>query len=135
MPLFLRLHPLHTDSVQSLFRDTYPLREVNYELTRNVSGHRDNFISELKGGKITAVLDGFGDENLFRLLFSHDIVETGEVVSIDIQERVIDKFRFSRAKFLGYRLNFDASSKEEITTTLTIEAKEISSDNDLFFEK
>jgi len=133
MPNFLHIHPLRTDTSQNWYRDVYRLSKVDYELSRNVN-NKGETVSDLKGGRIVATLEEFGDSNLFHWLFRPDILEQGEVVTTDLQERVIEKFHFARAKLAGYRLHFDANTKNAIFAVLTIDAAEISTDNNLFFE-
>ena len=133
MSTYLYFHSLRTDSSQHRYRDRYELRHVDYELTRSVNS-KGEVASDVSGGQIRAVLDGFGDDHLFHWLFRPDIEENGEIVTLDIHERTIETFSFSRAKAVGYRLHFDAHAKDSVAAVLTIEASEIATDNELTYE-
>lgn len=134
MPTFLHIHRARTDTHQRRYRNEYELRHMDYELNREVN-YKGEITSEIVGGTIRAVIDGFGDEDLFHWLFRPDIEEEGEIVTMDLNERVIEQFLFNRAKATGYRLHFDANTKDAVAAIVTIEAKEIVTDNDLDFEK
>jgi hypothetical protein len=133
MPYFLHIHPQRTDSPQNWFRDAYRLRQADFELNRNIN-YKGDAVSDLKGGRITAVLEGFGDENLFDWLFRSDVKKSGEVIKTDIYETVIEKFHFAKAALSGYRLQFNADSDEATSAILTIDANEITTDNELYYE-
>lgn len=134
MPTYLYLHQEHTDTHQRRFRSEYELRHADYELSRAVS-YKGEIMSDVTGGQIRAVIDGFGGDDLYHWLFRPDIEENGEIVTVDHNERVIEKFTFSRAKAVGYRLHFDAGTKDAVAAVLTIDAKEIVTDNNLTFER
>jgi hypothetical protein len=133
MPTYLYLHSVRTDTEQRRFRSEYILRHVDYELSRDVNS-RGEITSGTMGGRIRLVMDGFGDETLFAWICSPGREENGEIVTMDPHERVIEKFSFARAKATGYRLHFDANIKEAVSVILTIEAGEIATDSDLYFQ-
>jgi len=130
----LYVHKDRTVSPQNLFQGIYELCHFDYELYRETNA-KGEIISDTLGGIIRVVIGGFGDNVLFHWLFRTDIEENGEIVTIDKHEQVIEKFSFSRAKIRGYKLHFDTHAKPPVATILTIEAKEIVTDKDLFFEK
>jgi hypothetical protein len=134
MPTRLYIHSERTDTEQHRYRGEYELTHADYELAREVN-HRGEIASEVFGGRIRVVMDGFGDETLFRWLFRTDIEENGEVVTSDAHERVIEKFEFAGASATGYRLHFDANTKSAVAVVLTIDAKEIKTDNDLTYKR
>lgn len=134
MPTYLYLHRTRTDTHQRVFRSEYELRHVDYELSRRVNS-KGEIDSEVTGGRIRAVINGFGGEDLFHWLFRPDLEERGEIVTVDRQERMIEKLTFSRAKALSYRLHFDAGTQDTVAAIVTIDAKEIVTDNDLYYEK
>jgi hypothetical protein len=134
MPTFLHIHPERTDSPQHVFRGKYELRHADYSLCRQVN-HKGEIASEIAGGQIRTVIDGFGDETLFHWLFRPDIEQSGEVVTLDEAERVIEKFTFAKARATGYRLHFDAGAKNSVAAIVTIDAAEIRTENDLNFKK
>jgi hypothetical protein len=134
MPTYLNIHRARTDSHQRQFRSRYELRHMDYELNREVN-HRGELISEATGGKIRVVIDGFGDDDLFHWLFRPDIEENGEIVTMDLRERVIEKFLFYKAKATSYRLHFDANTKNAVSAVVVIDAKEIETDNNLFYKR
>ena len=134
MPSYLYIHKSRTDTPQNLFQERYELRHFEYELNRKMN-YKGEIISSVLGGVVRLTIDGFGDNGLFHWLFRPDIAENGEIVTTDGYEKVIEKLTFSRAKATGYKLHFDAYAKEPAAVVLTIEAKEITTDNDLFFER
>ena len=134
MKSYLHIHQSRTDSPQHLFRERYTLRHFDYELHRETNA-KGEITSDVLGGIIRVVIDDFGDNGIFRWLFLPNMLESGEIVTTDEHERVIEKFTFAKAKAKGYKLHFDASVKTSAVSILTIEAKEITTDNDLFFEK
>lgn len=131
MPTHLHLHPLRTDTAQRCFRSKYELRHADYELFRSMN-NKGEVISEVTGGKIRVVLDGFGDEDLFVWLFDPSKRESGEIVTTVNNETVQEKLAFSGAKATGYRLHFDSNVKDSVSAVLTIEASEIATDNGLY---
>ena len=133
MPVYLYIHRSPTGTRQHRFRERYELRHIDYELHREVNS-KGEIISDVLGGVIRVVIHGFGDEGLFHWLFRTDTEENGEIVTTDDYEKVIEKFSFSRAKATGYKLHFDAYMKNPVAAVLTIEAKEIATDNNLFYE-
>jgi hypothetical protein len=134
MPTYLYIHAEETGTPRHRFRSGYELRGMDYELSREVN-HKGEVISDLAGGRIRAVLSGFGDEQMFRWLFRPDIEENGEIVTVDANERVIEKFNFAGAKATGYRLHFDARIKSSTVAVLTIEAKEITTNNEVSYKR
>ncbi|NDV64649.1 type VI secretion system tube protein TssD [Bacteroides sp. 224] len=134
MPTYLHIHKSRTDSPQNLFRERYEVRHFDYELRRETNS-KGEIISDVLGGVVRVIMDGFGDNGLFHWLFRPDVEENGEIVTTDEHERIIEKFTFAKAKAKGYKLHFDASVKTSAVSILTIEAKEITTDNDLFFER
>jgi hypothetical protein len=110
------------------------VRHFDYELHREINS-KGEIVSDVLGGTIRVVIDGFGDNGLFHWLFRPDMEENGEIVVMDEYEKVIEKLTFARAKAKGYKLHFDAHVKAPAISILTIEAKEITTDNDLFFER
>lgn len=135
MPTYLYLHREQTtDKVRKRFRNAYEVRQVEYELSRKTN-HKGEIISDICGGRIKVVIDGFGDDALFHWLFRPDMEEDGEIVTLDTHEKGIEKFSFGRARATGYRLHFDANMKDAVIAILTIDAKEITTDNDLNYEQ
>lgn len=134
MSTYLYIHRSRTDTEQRFFRSEYELRHADWELSREVNG-KGEIVSDMTGGRIRAVINGFGGDDLFRLLLRPDIVEKGEIVTVDRNERMIEKLTFSRAKVVSYRLHFDANTPDAVATIVTIDAKEIVTDNDLHYEK
>jgi len=134
MHTYLHIHEARTDTHQRLYRSRYELRGVDYELSRTVNS-RGELDSDMRGGRIRAVIDGFGDEDLFHWLFRPDIEECGEIVTVEGGERMVEKLRFSRAKAVGYRLHFDAGARNSVAAVVTIDAREIETDNELFYER
>lgn len=133
MPTYLYIDELRTDTAQKRYRNEYELRHVDYELSRVVN-HKGEVTSDVAGGKIRMVMDGFGDEDLFNWLFDSVKRRNGEVVTTDVQEKVIEKFSFANAKAVKYRLHFDANTKEAVSVVLVIEAGELVTDRELFFK-
>jgi hypothetical protein len=134
MPTYLHIHEARTDTHQRLYRSEYELRSVDYELSREVNA-KGEIDSDMRGGRIRAVIDGFGGDDLFHWLFRPDIEENGEIVTVEAGERMVEKLRFSRAKAVGYRLHFDAGMQDAVAAIVTIDAKEIETDNELFYER
>ncbi len=52
-----------------------------------------------------------------------DIVEKGEIVTVDCNERMIEKLTFSGAKVVSYRLHFDANTQDAVAAIVTIDVK------------
>lgn len=134
MPTFLYIDELRTDTPQKRYRSEYELRHADYELSRTVN-HKGEITSEVAGGRIRVVIDGFGDENLFNWLFDPAKKMGGEVVVTDSHERVQEKFVFANAKAVRYKLNFDANTENAISAILVIEAFEITTENQIHYQK
>jgi len=134
MPTYLYLHKENDEGLQKKFRGVYELRHVDYELSRTVN-NKGEIMSDIRSGDIRVVIDGFGDETLFNWLFGGYLqYENGEVVTMDEHERVIEKFSFGKAQAQKYRLHYDANAKNSVASSLTIEAREITTDKELYYE-
>ncbi|MCD8031677.1 MAG: type VI secretion system needle protein Hcp [Bacteroides sp.] len=134
MPTYLHIHKLPTDTVQHHYRSRYEVRHMDYELSRSVN-QKGEIISDITGGKIRMVLEGFGDEELFTWLFDALQEEDGEIVTMDPDKRVVEKFTFDRARAVQYRLRFDADSREAVSAVVTIEAGVISTEGELYYNQ
>jgi len=107
---------------------------MDYELSRSVN-QKGEIVSDLTGGRIRMVLEGFGDEELFTWLFDPLKEENGEIVTLDLDKRVIEKFTFDQARAVQYRLHFDADSREAVSVVVTIEADAIQTESELYYNK
>ena len=58
----------------------------------------------------------------------------GRIVTLDEHETTFAKLQFSGASVRSYRMNYDSRVKKGVVTIIVIEAKEIVTDNDLFFK-
>lgn len=133
MPTYLYIHKQRTDTEQHRYRSEYELRHADYELSRNID-HKGEIISDVTGGRIRVVIDGFGDEDIFSWLFDPAKQENGEIVTTDGNEAVLEKFAFTKARAIKYRLHFDAGTKEAVSAVLTIDAGEITTENELYYQ-
>lgn len=133
MPTYLYLHKQRTDTEQHRYRGEYELRHADYELSRNVD-HKGEIVSDIMGGRIRVVIDGFGDEEIFSWLFDPAKQENGEIVTTDGNETVLEKFTFAKAKAVKYRLHFDANTKDAVLAVLTIDAGEITTESELYYK-
>lgn len=133
MATCLYIDELRTDTSQKHYRSEYALRHADYELCRTVN-HKGVISSEVFGGKIRVVIDGFGDENLFNWLFDPAKRMGGEVVVTDSHEKVLEKFIFANAKAIRYKLHFDANSEDAVSAIVVMEAGEITTENDIHYE-
>lgn len=134
MPTYLHIESLRTDTAQNWYRNKYELRHVDYELHRTIN-HKGEIISEVIGGRIRVVINGFGDEDLFGWLFDPIKRKDGAVVTTDDNEKVMEKFAFANAKAVGYHLHFDVNTKNAISAVLIIDAAEILTENALHYKR
>ncbi|MGL5920152.1 MAG: type VI secretion system tube protein TssD [Bacteroidales bacterium] len=109
------------------------LRVVDYELNRAVT-RKGEINSGIRGGRIRVVIDGFADSLLLAWLFNAFRKEDGSIVTLDENERSVEKLRFANASATSFRMNYDSRTKCGVTVMMIIEAKEIITDNDLHFE-
>ena len=119
MQTHLYLHKENTDLPHDKYRGKYPLKHFDYGLSRNV-GRKGDITSGLCGGEIRIVIDGFRQED-------------GAIVTLDEHETTFAKLQFAGASVKSYRMNYDSRVKKGVVTIIVIEAKEIATDNDLFF--
>lgn len=130
MPTYLYIDELRTDTEQKRYRNEYELRHADYELSRAVN-LKGEVTSDVMGGRIRVVIDGFGDEDLFNWLFDAAKRRSGEVVTTDAHEKVIEKFSFADARAVKYRIHFDANTKDAVSVVLVIDAVRITAENEL----
>lgn len=133
MITYLYIHRENAAGPQERYRGTYRLKHVDYELSRAV-GRKGEVISDVRGGRIRIVVDGFADSLLMAWLFDAVRREDGALVTMDENEKVISKLYFDGASVEKFRFNYDSRVKEGTATMLTIVAREIITDNDLHFE-
>lgn len=133
MQTYLYIHKENTSGPQERYRGIYPLKHVDYELSRAV-GRKGEVLSDVQGGKIRMVIDGFADSQLMAWIFDAVCREDGAIVTVDESEKVISKLRFDGALVAKFRFNYDSRVKEGTSTLLTIAVREITTDNDLHFE-
>ncbi|WP_455593526.1 type VI secretion system tube protein TssD [Bacteroides sp.] len=134
MQTYLYLHKENVNIPQAQYRGKYLLKHMDYELSRSV-GRKGEIVSDVCGGEIRVVIDGFADSTLFGWLFDTFRKEDGEIVVLDEHEKTVSKLHFAVATARQFRLNYDSRVKEGLVTIFIIEAKEIVTDNDLFFQK
>lgn len=134
MQTYLFLHKENTVLPHAQFRGRYPLRHMDYELGRTV-GRKGEVTSDVRGGEIRVAIEGFADHALMQWFFDPTRKEDGEIVTLNEYDQTFTKFRFMGASAVQFRLNYDSRLKESVTTILTIRAREIVTDNDLYFEK
>lgn len=134
MQTYLHIHPTPTSSAQMRYRGTYSLLSADYELSRTV-GRRGDSLSELKGGKIRVAISGALDSQLMSWVVDSVRAEDGMIHTLDESERTISKLHFRGGKVRAMQLSYDSQLKDGLVTVLTFEAQEISSDNDLYFER
>jgi hypothetical protein len=96
-------------------------------------GRKGEITSGVCGGEIRIVIDGFADATLLGWLFDTFRKEDGAIVTLDEHETTFAKLQFSGASVKNYRMNYDSRVKKGVVTIIVIEAKEITTDNDLFF--
>lgn len=132
MQTYLYLHKENTDLPHDEYRGKYPLKHFDYGLSRNV-GRKGEITSGVCGGEIRIVIDGFADATLLGWLFDTFRQENGAIVTLDENETTLSKLHFAGASVKSYRMNYDSRVKNGVATILVIEAKEIGTDNDLFF--
>ena len=89
---------------------------------------------EYRGKYPLIVIDGFADATLLGWLFDTFRKEDGAIVTLDEHETTFAKLQFSGASVRSYRMNYDSRVKKGVVTIIVIEAKEIVTDNDLFFK-
>ena len=58
----------------------------------------------------------------------------GRLLHWNEHETTFAKLQFSGASVRSYRMNYDSRVKKGVVTIIVIEAKEIVTDNDLFFK-
>lgn len=134
MPTYLYLHQENSKGPQKKYRGVYELRHVDYELSRTVN-RKGDIMSDIRSGDIRVVINGFGDETLFNWLFGGYLEhENGEIVTLDENERVIEKFSFGGAVAQKYRLHYDANARSAIAASLSIKAETITTDKELYYE-
>lgn len=132
MQTYLYLHKENTDLPQSEYRGKYPLKHYDYSLSRTV-GRKGEITSGVCGGEIRIVVDGFADATLLRWLFNTFCQEDGVIATLDEHETTLAKLQFAGASVKSYRMNYDSRVKKGVVTIIVIEAKEIETDNNLFF--
>lgn len=133
MPTFLYIYELLTDVAHRRYCSEYELRHADYELSRSVN-HKGDITSDVAGGRIRVVIDGFGDENLFEWLFDPAKRMNGEVVVTDSHEKVMEKFIFSDARAVQYKLHFDANTEDAVSAIVVMEAGEIKTNTELHYQ-
>ena len=84
--------------------------------------------------KYESSLMDFADATLLGWLFDTFRKEDGAIVTLDEHETTFAKLQFSGASVRSYRMNYDSRVKKGVVTIIVIEAKEIVTDNDLFFK-
>lgn len=134
METYLYLHKENVGIPQTQYRGKYLLKHMDYELSRSI-GRKGEIASDVCGGEIRVVIDGFADATLLKWLFDTFWKEDGAIVVLDEHERTVSKLHFSNATAKQFRMNYDSRVKEGMATILIIEAKEIVTDNDLYFQK
>lgn len=134
MQTHLYLHKENVEIPQAQYRRKYSLKHIDYDLSRSV-GRKGEIASDVYGGEIRIVLDGFADATLLGWLFDTFRKEDGVIVVLDEHERTVSKLHFSNATAKQFRMNYDSRVKEGLATIFIIEAKEIVTDNDLYFQK
>ena len=86
MQTYLYIHRENTAGPQERYRSTYPLKHVDYELSRAV-GRKGEVLSDVQGGKIRMVIDGFADSQLMAWIFDAVRREDGAIVTVDEREK------------------------------------------------
>lgn len=133
MQTHLYIHKENGGTPQVKYRSSYLLKHVDYALSR-ATNRKGEVNSELRGGEISIVIDGFADYTLLRWLLDPIIKEDGEIVTMDEHVQNISKFQFSGATIRNFRMNYDSRMKSGLSTLITIDAKEIVTDNELNFQ-
>ena len=133
MQTYLYLHKENTGLPQEQYQGEYPLRHADYELSRSVN-RRGEIASGVCGGEIRVVIDGFAQAALLGWVFDSFRKENGTIETIDEHEKTIAKLHFTEATVKNFRISYDSRVKNGVATLLTVEAREIITDNDLHFE-
>lgn len=133
MQTYLQIKKKDTGIPQAEYWGRYELRAVDYELSRAV-GRKGEIISEVRGGKIRVAIEGVADSLLMTWLFDPIRSEDGVITTLDETNRTLSKLHFSEAKATAMRLNYDSQVKNGLVMMVTINAKEIRTDNNLYFE-
>ena len=132
MQTHLYLHKENTDLPHDKYRGKYPLKHFDYGLSRDLV-RKGDITCGLCGGEIRIVIGGFADATLLGWLFDRFRQEDGAIVTLDEHETTFAKLQFAGASVKSYRMNYDSRVKKGVVTIIVIEAKEIATDNDLFF--
>lgn len=133
MHSYLHIHRENTAGPQERYRGTYELRSMDYEFSRAVT-RKGEINSDVRGGRIRVVIEGFADSLLLAWLFDTVKREDGAIVTLDENERSVEKLHFAKASVTSFRINYDSRAKHGVTVIVIIEAKEIVTDKDLHFE-
>lgn len=134
MQTYLYLHKEETDTPQELYSGKYLLKHVDYDFFR-IACQKGEISSDIQGGEIHIVIDGFADAALLGWVFNPYKKENGVIVTKDEEGNPIVSLHFLNASLSCFRMNYDSRVKEGLATLLTINAKEIITDNDLYFRK
>ena len=134
METYLYIHKKSTNTSHVEYRSKYVIKHVEYVLSRETNS-RGEIDSELRGGEISIVIDGFAEPAMVSWLVDPMRKECGEVVINDSFTESVSKFQFAGATLSNFRMNYDSRMKSGLSTLITIVAKEIVTDNDLNFEK
>lgn len=133
MQTYLYIHKENTGIPQVQYRGKYLLKHLDYDLCRSV-GRKGEIISDVRGGEIRVVIDGFADATLLAWVFDPCRKENGSIVTMDEYEQDIAQLCFTGASAKNFRVNYDSRVKEGVSTILTLEVKEMMTDHDLHFE-
>lgn len=133
MQTYLYLFKRETATPQEQYLGKYLLKHVDYDFFRAAS-RKGEITSDVQGGEIRVVIDGFADAALAGWIFSPYKKESGVIVTRDEEENPVTLLQFSDASLSNFRLNYDSRVKEGLATLLTIKAGEITTDNDLYFQ-
>lgn len=133
MQTYLYLFKKETDTPQEQYSGKYLLKHVDYDFFRAAS-RKGEITSDVQGGEIRVVIDGFADAALAGWIFSPYKKESGVIVTRDEEENPVTLLQFSDASLSNFRMNYDSRVKEGLATLLTIKVGEIITDNDLYFQ-
>lgn len=134
MQTYLQIKKKNTGIPQAEYWGRYELRAVDYEFSRAV-GCKGEITSEVRGGKIRVAIEGFADSLLMAWLFDPIRSEGGVITTLDETNRTLSKLHFAGGKATAMRLNYDSQVKNGLVMLVTIDAREIRTDNDLYFER
>lgn len=121
---FLRIGKLDNAGIKELQDKDYELLNFAHEFHQDID-EKGKVLSDVRGGTISALIDGFPSQELIKWGVEPRVYHDGEIVVMDPDNNILEKIEFRYAACTLFKIHFTDAGKAYCSTKISINAKHL----------